>query len=282
MKRIVKDDTVSLKNKEQLLRELKQDELIELFKGAYKNPYKPATPKQVCLDQQIAMSISEQEKDFIRKDLEDIRRVSSVPSISAYIRNKVTNDVDIVLWREKALDGLRRLSSKDYDEKELNMQRKQYLKYIDELSDVTAEDDENEFDDSEERKNVYLMKLKKVEERLKELKANSPKRGYRLAGRVTFNEANIIRWRAARLSLTIADFIRFVLFGYNPNSVADSHLSVVARKRFYVSVLDVAKNGWGHPPTIDECPNCARYKKDIETMKEQLIRYQTLERTRRI
>ena len=47
-----------------------------------------------------------------------------------------------------------------------------------------------------------------------------------------------------------------------------------------VSILDVYRNGWGEPPTVNECPNCARYIKDIKALKEQLARYKALERAR--
>ena len=40
------------------------------------------------------------------------------------------------------------------------------------------------------------------------------------------------------------------------------------------------RNGWGEPPTVNECPNCARYIKDIKALKEQLARYKALERAR--
>ena len=126
------------------------------------------------------------------------------------------------------------------------------------------------------------MHLKLIENKLESLKAVSSKRSYRVAGRVTFDEANHIKWRAGRLSLSVADYLRFLLFGYYPNSENDKHMSLIARKRFYISVLDVYKNGWGNPPQLNGCPNCARYQKDIQILKEQIARYQALEKARRI
>ena len=52
-------------------------------------------------------------------------------------------------------------------------------------------------------------------------------------------------------------------------------------KRFYVSIMDVCKNGWGNPPTVNECSNCARHLHDIEVLREQLERYKALEQARR-
>lgn len=278
MKRVEKDiDTLSLKAKEKILNDLKQGELIELFKKSCKtSTYKPVTVKALTLDQQLAITISSNEKDFIKRDILDIKKVSSNITVSSYIRNKALTQVDITKWEEAALDGLKKLSSKEYDEKELTKAKRRYLKLLDDIIDIT--DDETE-EDSENRI-LYTNKLREIDSKLEELKKATPQRSYRLSGRTTFNEANLIRWRAARLSLTIADYVRFAIFDYEPNTFADRHLSVNARKRFYVSILDVAKNGWGAPPAVNECPNCARYIKDIIILKEQLARYKAVEKAR--
>ena len=61
MRKVTQDinDVVTLDKKSQILHELQQDELIDLFKGSYKTGYKPVEAKPLCLDQQVAMSISE-------------------------------------------------------------------------------------------------------------------------------------------------------------------------------------------------------------------------------
>lgn len=281
MRKVTQDinDVVTLDKKSQILHELQQDELIDLFKGSYKTGYKPVEAKPLCLDQQVAMSISEEEKKWIQKDYQDSLKTGQI-SLSSYIRNKILSDIDVGGWFESALKGIKVLTSDDYNEKLLLQEKKKYQKYIDDLSDVTAEEDDNGSDD--EKLKVFSMHLKLIENKLESLKAVSPKRSYRVAGRVTFDEANHIKWRAGRLSLSVADYLRFLLFGYYPNSENDKHMSLIARKRFYISVLDVYKNGWGNPPQLNGCPNCARYQKDIQILKEQIARYQALEKARRI
>lgn len=280
MKKVTQDvnDVVTLDKKMQLLHEIQQDELINLFKGGYKTGYKPVEAKAVCLDQQVAMSISEEEKKWIQNDYQKSIKTGHI-SLSSYIRNKILSDIDIGGWFEAALKGIKVLTSDDYNEKLLLQERKKYQKYIDDLSDVTEDDEES---NAEENRKVFNMHLKLIDSKLNSLKATSPKRSYRVAGRVTFDEANHIKWRAGRLSLSVADYLRFLLFGYYPNSENDKHMSVIARKRFYISVLDVYKNGWGNPPQLNGCPNCARYQKDIQILKEQISRYQALEKARRI
>lgn len=275
MKKIQNDiDTLSLREKEKILNEIKQGDLISLFKDhcSKNSEYKPVMAKAVALDQQLAITISEDEKQFIQRELRDIHRTSPQVTVSSYIRNKSLIQIDVAKWNELALEGIKRLSSKDYDERELRKKYTRYLKLLDNISELDEEDTESEV--------IYNNKLRDIEAKLAELKKAQPKRKYRLSGRTTFNEANLIRWRAARLSLTIADYVRFAIFDYEPNSFADKHLSANARKRFYVSILDVYRNGWGEPPTVNECPNCARYIKDIKALKEQLARYKALERAR--
>ena len=103
---------------------------------------------------------------------------------------------------------------------------------------------------------------------MKNNKRVSKSRKYRLTGRVTTNEVNTIRWRAARLSLTVSDYMRFLLFDYMPFSGEDGHLSTDSRKKFYISIIDVARNGWGEPPQVEDCHDCARYKEEISKLNE--------------
>lgn len=257
------DNILSLDDKLNILKELQQEELINLFKDKYKPTYTPVKTKKAALDQQISIAIAQDEKDYMAKELLEIRRAGPAVSISSFIRNRAISQVDISEWYERAVLGLKQLTSSVYDPNELNKQKRTYIKLIDDLSPDNKED---EF--------FYNKKLKEVEERLAEVERIKPRRSYRLTGRVTFNEANIIRWRAARLSITVADYMRFQMFGYKPFTDADKHLTVDTRKRFYISIIDVYKNGWGDPPVINECPNCARYLNDIRILKEQLARYQ--------
>lgn len=265
MKRIDKDieDILSIDEKTAILKELHQEDLIDLFKNKYQPKYTPIAPKKAALDQQISIAIAQDEKDYIGKELLEIRKAGPKTSISSFIRNRAVSQVDIADWYERALVGLKTLTSASYDPEKLNKQKSLYLKM---LEDIDPDNKEDNF--------LYNKKLDEIDERLDEIARIKPKRVYRLTGRVTFNEANIIRWRAARLNITIADYMRFQIFGYKPFTAADQHLTVDTRKRLYISIIDVYNNGWGDPPKINECPNCARYIHDIEVLKKQLERLQ--------
>lgn len=278
MIRIKKDiDIVETYAKNQMLKDIAEDELIALFKKSYKESvYKSASPQSTTLDQQFVISLTEKEKDTLRADLLNIQKTAPKTRISHYIRQKSLNQVDIVEWSECAAEGLKRLASKEYDEKNLLQTKKHLLMLIDR--------NEDESDDDIKRENFITLtgKLNDTDRKLEELKRSTERKLYRLIGRVTFNESNFVRWRAYRLSLTISDYLRFVLFDYKPNTFADRCLSVNARKRFYFSILDIYKNGWGEPPHYDKCSKCEEYLEEIKQLRLQLERYQALEKARKV
>lgn len=267
MKRVT-HDTLSLSEKQALLKELKMDELLNLFKGKYANKnFAPKQPK-TSLDQLVSITINQAEKDFLGRELVAIRKVGPGVSVSSFVRSRATSDIDIAQWYDIAVEGLKKLTSSDYNEKELQKQKRLYLKLLDNTSYSDSEEDK-------ENAYLYSRKLKQINGRLEELKRKTVKRKFRLSSRTSFNESNHIRWRAARLNITVSDYIRFLIFGYTPMSDGDSHLSADARKRFYISIIDVFKNGWGEPPKMNGCPHCQNYEADIQALKEELQIYRS-------
>lgn len=255
-------DALKLENKQNILASLGQENLMKLFQNQPK--FKPIKPKKIALDQQIAITLSENEKQKLIQDRERIRELGKLPSISSYIRKKILLQLDIEQWRELAEQGLKNLNGSDIESKTLQKQKIRLINSIDQLDDIVKSDIDTEEIDK------LKKELEEIENRLLLLKSTKQeKRIYRLSGNITFNEANFVRWRAARLSLSLADYIRFVLFDYQP-TINDNHMSVESRKRFYVSILEVAQNGWGNPPVVNECPNCARYLDDIKKLQEQI------------
>ncbi len=255
-------DALKLENKQNILAGIGQQGLIKLFQNQPK--FKPIEPKKIALDQQIAITLSENEKQRLIQDRERIRELGKLPSISSYIRKKILLQLDIEQWRTFAEQGLKNLDNSDSESKTLQKQKIRLINSIDQLDDIVKDDINTE------EINKLKKELEEIENRLMLLKSTKQeKRIYRLSGNITFNEANFIRWRAARLSLSLADYIRFILFDYQP-TVDDNHMSVESRKRFYVSILEVAQNGWGNPPVVNECPNCARYLDDIKKLQEQI------------
>lgn len=255
-------DALKLENKRNILAGIGQQNLINLFQNQPK--FKPVEPKKLALDQQVAITLSENEKERLINDRDKIQELGKLPSISSYIRKKIVLPLDIEEWRVLAEQGLKDLNNSDTESKSLSKQKLKLINAIDLLDDITNVDK-----DTQEVEKLK-QELQQVEERLSLLKSTKQeKRIYKLTGNITFNEANFVRWRAARLSIPVADFIRFTLFDYQP-TIDDNHMSVDARKRFYISILDVCDNGWGKPPVVNECPNCARYLADIKRLQQQI------------
>ena len=269
------DNILSIKEKEKILEEIHQKDLIDLFKKGFKPQYKRVESKKTILDQQISIAIDTDEKNMIALELNEIRKVANKTSLASFIRSRSLATFDIAEWNQQALEGLEELSSDSWNPKTLQNERKQYIKLLDDLED-------SEDDSRDEDMLFYKTRLDETEQKINSLKKQNRKRGYRVSTRVTYEEANTIRWRAARLSITVPDYMRYVIFGYLPFTDADYNLSLEARKRFYVSIIDVYKNGWGEIPEVNECPNCARYKHEIEVLRDKVARYELLLRSNKL
>lgn len=269
------DNILSIKEKEKILEEIHQKDLIDLFKKGFKPQYKRVESKKTILDQQISIAIDTDEKNMIALELNEIRKVANKTSLASFIRSRSLATFDIAEWYQQALEGLEELSSDSWNPKTLQNERKQYIKLLDDLED-------SEDDSRDEDMLFYKTRLDETEQKINSLKKQNRKRGYRVSTRVTYEKANTIRWRAARLSITVPDYMRYVIFGYLPFTDADYNLSLEARKRFYVSIIDVYKNGWGEIPEVNECPNCARYKHEIEVLRDKVARYELLLRSNKL
>ena len=265
MQKIKKDDSelLSYEAKKEIVKRIGQSNLMEIFDD-YKPTYTPIIQKKSPLDQQISLGISKDEKVSMAEEVKTIKKTGDKITISSIVRSRATAEIDIAAWRERAEFGLKELNSLKWDKDELTKNlRSLYKQY-----DVMEEDDT-------ETSMMVSKKIKETEEMLEEIDRPTMRRSSRMSGRVTFNEANLIRWRAGRLTLTVADYMRFLIFNYLPMD-SDRHLSVKARKRFYISVIDVAENGWGKPPEIEECQNCARYAAETKELKAKLERMRAL------
>ena len=258
------EELLSYDIRKSILDDLGQKELMSIFDN-YKPRYAPITRKKSPLDQQISLGISKQEKEKIAGDVKKMKKAGDAVSISSVVRSRAVGDIDIAEWRERAEIGLRELNSVKWDKAEIEKKLRQFYSNFD---SVEEDDDETPV--------VLNREIKRHEAMLEELKRPTIRRGSRMSGRVTFNEANIIRWRAGRLTITVADYMRFLIFGYVPFTENDRHLSVEARRRFYIAVLDIAMNGWGEPPHIESCPNCARYAHENKELKIKLERLRAL------
>lgn len=255
------DGVTDLEAKRALLKEIQQEDLIDLFKSKSRQKYVPIKQKKVALDQSVTIAITTDERAILTDELVAIKKTGGRVTLSSVMRSRVLVEVDLEEWKERALMGLKELNGPDWNKRKITKARDDYAAKLDNI----------DLDDTESRLLVN-SRITECNRRLLMLTKPNIKRSYRLKGRVTFNEANVIRWRAARLSLSIADYMRFLIFGYRPFTDDDKTMSVEARKRFYISILDVAANGWGEYPEIESCPNCVRHIAEIQELKKKIDR----------
>lgn len=258
------DELLSYKARKDILKKIGQEDLLKVFDN-YKPNYKPIRRKKSPLDQQISLGISKEERTIIANEIKKIKRTGEKVTISSLVRSRAISEIDLEAWRERAKIGLKELNSLKWDKPKIEKKLRQSYSQFDEIED---DDDESAL--------VLSKKIKGYEAMLVELGRPTIRRSSRMSGRLTFNEANLIRWRAGRLTITVADYMRFLIFGYLPFSENDRHLSIDSRRRFYVAILDVIQNGWGNPPKVEECPNCARYAHENQQLREKLERLRHL------
>lgn len=258
------DNLVSYEARKEILKDIGQKNLLKIFDN-YKPSYKPITRKKSPLDQQISLGISKEERAVIANEIKKIKKSGEKMTISSLVRSRAVGDVDIAAWRERAESGLKELNSLKWNRTQIEKNLRQFYSEYDEMDN-----------DDDETATVLHNKIKEHEAMKKELSRPTVRRSSRMSGRVTFNEANVIRWRAGRLTITVADYMRFLIFGHLPFSENDRHLSIQAKRRFYISIIDVATNGWGEPPEVEECPNCARYAHENRELKAKLERLQKM------
>lgn len=258
------DELLSYNARKEILKRLGQKELLQIFDD-YKPSYSPIVQKKSPLDQQISLGISKEEKKAIAEEIRKIRGSGERTTVSSLVRTRAISDIDIAAWRENAENGLKELNSLKWNKQELSKELRHLYGQYDEMED-----------DDDETAIVLNKRIKDYENMIKEIDRPTLRRSSRMSGRVTFNEANLIRWRAGRLTLTVADYMRFLIFGYLPFTENDRHLSLKARRRFYIAAIDVAENGWGNPPKAEECPNCARYAHENQELRKKLERLRAM------
>lgn len=258
------DELMSYEARKDILKDIGQKELLNIFDD-YKPRYKPVTRKKSPLDQQISLGISKEEKAIIAEEVKNLKASGEKVSISSLVRSRAVGDIDIEEWRERAELGLKELNSLKWDKPEIQKRLRSLYSRFDEIDEG---DDESHI--------VLSRKIKEHESMLEELDRPTIRRGSRMSGRVTFNEANHIRWRAGKLMITVADYMRYLIFGHLPFTDNDRHLSIDSRRRFYIAIINIAENGWGEPPVVEECANCARYAHENKELRTKLERFKKM------
>jgi len=248
---------MSVEDKLKILEDRGQTDLIEIFKD-----WKPRTSARkrtgAPLDQRISITITPADKAIMEGEIRAVKATGSTTSLGNIIRSRAMGNLNVQDWVPIADEALRELDEIDSQQNELRKHRK-----------AIEADLENSSDDNEQVA-LYERELYDIDQKLAKLKAKPEKRSVRLQGRITYQEAESIKWRAYRLGLSTTDYLRIMVFDLKPNGSADSHLSLDARRRFWISILDVAKNSWGNPPGVFQCSQCESYSEEITRLRERI------------
>lgn len=249
-----KDSAVA--SKLRLLEEMGQGELAAIFrdfKGPRRSRRKPSAP----LDQRVAITVTSREKFLLVKELDQLKSAGEKISTSQFIRNRALGSVDIQGWAEIARNALIELAEIANSESSLREERDNLL------LDIENTEDEEEI-------GMAQIKISEIDFKLGRLIAQNEKRVVRLTGRMSFRESEMVKWRAERLCISASDYLRMMIFALEPSSRADSHMSLDAKRRFYVSIVDVANNGWGTAPNVHECSECAVHMEENSKLRDRI------------
>lgn len=253
----VASDHMSLDSKKAALARLGQDSLIELFKDYRPRP-KPAKRTQAPLDQRVTLTVTAQQRSKLENELRSLKLAGQEISMAAYIRAKCLSAPDMQEWANLAEVALIELQDTEQNKKTLETQRFELASELDNIDD----------DDTVESLDL-INKLNEVNRKLTRLLSINTQRSHRLCGRMNAKEAQVARFRAERLCITVSDYLRMVLFDLKPNSAADQHLSLAAKRRFYIAILDVAQSGFGQMPQVFNCSQCAQYLEEIQRLRKE-------------
>lgn len=256
MKGIKEDVNNTVEAKKAILKDLGYTDIVSEFQNRFKD-YKPVTH---VLDQRVALTLSEKEKKDLMNQIMYLRSKNQKTNVSGFIRNNVLESPDIIDWADKAKQQL--LFYKENTLKDLKLEKNKLLAQLDD-----AEDDESTF---------FLEKsIKEIDKKINKFKKKKSDRKYMISFLLTFDEARLIKWRAYRFNMTISDYVRYLVFGYCPGDETDLYMAKQTREQFYLSTLEVKKNGIGEPPEIKQCNNCGKYIEKIKELESIIKRYKT-------
>jgi len=247
---------LSLEERLQILAQAGRTDLVEAFKE-WKPRVSKAKKRGAPLDQRVSITITGDERFSLDREMATLKAEQTGISMSQLIRNRALGSVDIQEWRQIAVKALQEIEEIAQTSAQLRRRKSQLTIILD-----TEDDDE--------QSHIYEREIVTINHKLEKITAQNKKRTYRLAGRMSMNEAETVKWRASRLHLSASDFLRMMIFGHVPDSDADSHMSLAAKRRFYIAIIDVADNGWGDVPKIYNCKQCENYIEEIRTLREQL------------
>lgn len=251
----VATEVMSVDDKLKVLEELGYNEMIDLFKD-WKPRVSNRKRRGAPLDQRVSITVTTQERVSLDQELKAVKAAGEKITMSQFIRNRALGTVDINGWREIAEKTLKEIEDTVKNQSFLRQSKLELAVLMDE------EDDADEVA-------LYANRIAEINTQLNRLVAQNEKRNNRLSGRMSMPEAETVKWRAQRLCISSSDYLRMMIFGLEPNSTADAHMSLDAKRRFYVSIIEVANNGWGTPPAIYECSQCVNYMDEIRKLRAE-------------
>lgn len=251
----VATERMPLDDKLKILEQLGRKDLIEIFKEW--KPRQPKKSKSAPLDQRVSITVTAVERVNLDNEVKTLKKSGQNVSLSQIIRSRALGNIDINGWREIAEKALKEIEEIESNEKAYN-DRIRTLNYL-----LEEEEDDEQI-------GLYEREISEISIKLQKIVAKSEKRNNRLSGRMTMKEAETVKWRAERLCISASDYLRMIIFNLIPNTSADAHLSLAAKKRFYISIIDVSENGWGENPNIYNCSQCANYVEELTVLKDRL------------
>lgn len=253
----VASENMTRSEKEAFLKEIGREDLSGIFEGW--TPKRSSKKKPVPLDQRTSIPVGIEERVLLDMEVKRLREANlgTQFSMGSYIRSKAIGSLDIEHWRSIALEELKAIDDILENKSLLKKEEARLRERID-----NSYDEEDAF--------VLMSRLKEIESKLDVLKSKPVSRKFRLSGRMSVAEMETVKWRAQRLCLTVSDYLRRMIFDLSPGREEDAHLTLDGKRRFYISILDVAKNGWGSPPEIYECKQCSLYIDEIGALRKEL------------
>lgn len=252
----VAGESMSVKDKLEVLEEIGRNDLVDLFKG-----WKPRTSNRkkrgAPLDQRISITVTSGERISLDSELKSVKSAGEKITMSQFIRNRALGSVDINGWRDIAVNALSELDNIAKNQVEIRKRKRV-------LAGLAEEEDDSE------QLALLNQEIAVINTRLEKIVAQNEKRSNRLSGRMSMAESETIKWRAQRLCISSSDYLRMMIFDLSPDSSSDSHMSLDAKRRFYISILDVSNSGWGEPPTIYQCSQCENYMDEIRRLRDEV------------
>lgn len=255
-------ESMSLADKEAFLKEIGQGELVSLFDN-HQPPTKRVKTrrararKATPLDQKMTLTVTKADRKKFEEYMGELKKSGEHPTISTVVRNKALSTPDIEEWRTCAVEALKELKDTVSNKKDMRSRLASLETMIADEKDKSVV-------------KLYHEERTKIQRKLSRLKGHPSKRTERLSGRMTFAEAELIRWRAARLGISTSDYLRMMIFDMVPFSEADEHMSLQSRQRFYISIGEVSRTGWGEMPVIHECSQCEGREKEIARLENEI------------